>query len=266
MWRSRPVVVAATFTVLAGAFSVTVPFNPLADWLGLLALAGAVGYEIGAALATRRVLCPPGNASEMERLRLLHGRTHISCFAGEGAKSGLQVGGGVIGYQVRWGVAVAVGDPLTAPRPPQDGGRPPSSTSATGRRWVPCFFQTDAGAPPVLSRCRLPAAQVRRGGGGGDQRSSTWPHRRGPTPVTSSPGRGGRAWRRSRCGTRRRRASLWRRAGGGVAGLAPGAGRAGDGLLPGTPPRRRGQHHPLHGGPRPERAGARLLLLGPDGR
>ena len=50
----------------------------------------------------------------MERLRLLHGRTHISCFAGEGAKSGLHRGG-VIGYQVRWGVAVAVGDPLTAP-------------------------------------------------------------------------------------------------------------------------------------------------------
>jgi len=148
MWRSRPLVAAATFAVLAGAFSVTVPFNPLADWLGLLALAGAVGYEIGAALATRRVLCPPGNASEMERLRLLHGHTHISCFAGEGAKSGLQVGGGVIGYQVRWGVAVAVGDPLTAP-----GFRKMAVTAflslCDGKRWVPCFFQTDPGLRPA---------------------------------------------------------------------------------------------------------------------
>jgi len=144
MRRSRPVVAAATVAVLAGAFSVTVPGNPLADWLGLLALAGAIGFEVGGALATRGVLSPPGNAGEMERLRLLHGHTHISCFAGEGAKSGLQVGGGVIGYQVRWGVAVAVGDPLTAP-----GFRTMALTAflslCAGKRWVPCFFQTDPG-------------------------------------------------------------------------------------------------------------------------
>jgi lysylphosphatidylglycerol synthetase-like protein (DUF2156 family) len=144
--RSRPVVAAATFAVLAGAFSFTVPGNPLADWLGLVALAAAVGFEVGVVLATRT--SSPGDPREMERLRLVHGRTHISCFVGEGAKSGLQVGDGVIGYQVRWGVAVAVGDPLTAP-----GLRCNAITAFLGlcarRRWVPCFFQTDAALRPA---------------------------------------------------------------------------------------------------------------------
>jgi len=143
MRRSRPVVAAATVAVLAGAFSVTVPGNPLADWLGLLALAGAIGFEVGGALATRGVLSPPGNAGEMERLRLLHGHTHISCFAGERAKSILHVGGGVVGFEERWGAAVAVGDPLVAP-----GLRRIAVTGfldmCAERRWVPCFFQTDA--------------------------------------------------------------------------------------------------------------------------
>ena len=40
-----------------------------------------------------------------------------------------------------------------------------------------------------------------------------------------------------------------RRAGAGVAGLADGPRWPGDGLLSGTPPRCRRQHHPLHGGP-----------------
>ncbi|MGP8160280.1 MAG: bifunctional lysylphosphatidylglycerol flippase/synthetase MprF [Candidatus Dormibacteria bacterium] len=143
MRRSRPVLAAATFAILAGAFSFTVPWNPLADWLGLVALAAAVGFEIGGALATGRALDPAGNAGEIERLRLLHGRTHISCFAGEGGKSGLQVGGGVVGYQVRWGVAVAVGDPLTAPGLRKMAVRA-FLNLCSGRRWVPCFFQTDA--------------------------------------------------------------------------------------------------------------------------
>jgi lysylphosphatidylglycerol synthetase-like protein (DUF2156 family) len=142
--RSRPVEAAGAFAVVAGAFSLTVPGNPLADWLGLVALAAAVGFEVGFALATRRSsLHRTGNPRELERLRLLHGRTHISCFTGDSAKSGLQVGDGVIGYQMRWGVGVAVGDPLIAP-----GLRQTAVTAflglCAGRRWVPCFFQTDA--------------------------------------------------------------------------------------------------------------------------
>src|ERR1019366_10339907 len=141
--QSRPVVAAATFAILAGAFSLTVPRSPLADWLGLVALAAAVGFEVGFALATRGSLGEAKTPGETERLRLLHGRTHISCFAGDRAKSVLHVRGGVIGFQERWGAAVAVGDPLVAPAL-----RRIAVTGfldmCAGRRWVPCFFQTDA--------------------------------------------------------------------------------------------------------------------------
>jgi phosphatidylglycerol lysyltransferase len=141
--QSRPVVAAATFAVLAGAFSFTVPRSPLADWLGLVALAAAIGFEVGFALATRGSLGETKTPGETERLRLLYGRTHISCFAGDRAKSVLHAGGGVVGFQERWGAAVAVGDPLVAP-----GFRRIAVTGfldmCAGRRWVPCFFQTDA--------------------------------------------------------------------------------------------------------------------------
>ena len=141
--RSRLVVAAATLAVLAGAFSFVVPGSPLVDWLGLVALAAAVGFEVGFALATRGSLSRTSNPDETERLRLRHGRTHISCFAGDRAKSGLRVADGMIAYQQRWGAAVAVGDPLVAP------GFRQSAVNAfldmcAGRRWVPCFFQTDA--------------------------------------------------------------------------------------------------------------------------
>ena len=141
--RSRPVVAAAALAVLAGAFSFTVPGSAPVFLLSLASLVFAAGFGIGEAVATRGSLAPPGNQPEMERLRLLHGRTHISCFAGDGAKSGLQVGSGVIGYEVRWGVAVAVGDPLI-----------PASQKAAAVtafldlcdawRWVPCFYQSDS--------------------------------------------------------------------------------------------------------------------------
>jgi phosphatidylglycerol lysyltransferase len=141
--QSRPVVAAGTFAVLAGAFSFTVPRSPLADWLGLVALAAAIGFEVGFALATRGSLHETKAPGETERLRLLYGRTHISCFAGDRAKSVLHAGSGVVGFQERWGAAVAVGDPLVAP-----GFRRIAVTGfldmCAGRRWVPCFFQTDA--------------------------------------------------------------------------------------------------------------------------
>jgi phosphatidylglycerol lysyltransferase len=141
--RSRPVVAAAALAVLAGALNLILPRYPLALLLSLVVLAGAVGYEVGGALASRASIGPPEQPQELEGLRLLHGRTHISCFAGDAAKSGLSIGGGFIGYQVRWGVAVAVGDPVTA------GSQHQRAVDAyvdlcSGRRWVPCFFQTDA--------------------------------------------------------------------------------------------------------------------------
>jgi len=142
--RSRPVVAAGAVAVLAGALNVVLPHYPLALLLGLVILAAAVGFEVGGALATRAALTPPESPQEMERLRLLHGRTHISCFSGDSAKSGLRIRSGFVGYQVRWGVAVALGDPLIPP------GQHPAAVNAfvdlcAGRRWVPCFFQTDAG-------------------------------------------------------------------------------------------------------------------------
>ncbi|MGD1054146.1 MAG: phosphatidylglycerol lysyltransferase domain-containing protein, partial [Candidatus Dormibacteria bacterium] len=140
--HSRPVVAAATFAVLAGAFGLVVPRSPLADWLGLVGLAAAIGFEVGFALATRGSIGETKTPGETERLRLHHGRTHISCFAGERAKSILHVGGGVVGFEERWGAAVAVGDPLVAP-----GLRRIAVAGfldmCAGRRWVPCFFQTD---------------------------------------------------------------------------------------------------------------------------
>jgi lysylphosphatidylglycerol synthetase-like protein (DUF2156 family) len=141
--RSRPVVAAAALAVLAGALNLVLPRYPLALLLGLVVLAATVGFEVGGALATRASLSPPESPQEMERLRLLHGHTHISCFAGEAAKSGLPIHGGFIGYQVRWGVAVAVGDPV-APQGRQRAAVDAFVDLCGGRRWVPCFFQTDA--------------------------------------------------------------------------------------------------------------------------
>lgn len=141
--RSRPVVAAAALAVLAGALNLVQPRYPLALLLGLVLLAAAVGYEVGGALATRAALGPSEGPGEMERLRLLHGRTHISCFAGDAAKSGLRIRGGFIGYQVRWGVAVAVGDPVTSASL-QQRAVDAYIELCSGRRWVPCFFQTDA--------------------------------------------------------------------------------------------------------------------------
>jgi phosphatidylglycerol lysyltransferase len=141
--HSRPVMAAATFAFCAGAFSFLVPHSPLADWLGLVALAAAIGFEVGFALATRGSLGEARTPGETERLRLLHGRTHISCFAGDRVKSVLHAGGGVVGFQECWGAAVAVGDPLVAP-----GLRRVALTGfldmCARRRWVPCFFQTDS--------------------------------------------------------------------------------------------------------------------------
>jgi lysylphosphatidylglycerol synthetase-like protein (DUF2156 family) len=86
---------------------------------------------------------PPGDAAEIERLRLLHGRTHMSCFAGSGHKSCLTSQAGAVSYQVRWGVAVAAGDPL-AQEADRAGAAGAFLALCTVRRWVPCFFQTDA--------------------------------------------------------------------------------------------------------------------------
>jgi phosphatidylglycerol lysyltransferase len=145
--RSRPVVTAGALAVLAGALNLVLPRYPLALLLGLVVLAAAVGFEVGGARATRAILSPAQSPQEMERLRLLHGRTHISCFSGDAAKSGFRIRGGFVGYQVRWGVAVAVGDPLIAP------GQHLAAVDAfvdlcAGRRWVPCFFQTEASLRP----------------------------------------------------------------------------------------------------------------------
>ncbi|MGD0447645.1 MAG: phosphatidylglycerol lysyltransferase domain-containing protein [Candidatus Dormibacteria bacterium] len=141
--HARLVVTAATLAVLAGVFSLVVPRSPLADWLGLVALAAAIGFEVGFALATRGAVGETRIPGETERLRLLHGRTHVSCFAGDRAKAILHTGGGVVGFQERWGAAVAVGDPLVAP-----GLRRIAVAGfldmCAGRHWVPCFFQTDA--------------------------------------------------------------------------------------------------------------------------
>lgn len=147
-WRSRATVGCAAAVILAGAVGVAAPRSAVPFGMGLLALAAAAAWGLGGTLVYRGAYTGPAQRPEMERLRLRHGRTHISCFTGDGVKSGVRVEGGAIGYQVRWGVAVAVGDPLI---PAEHRGAALAGFLALcdRQRWVPCFFQTDAALRPT---------------------------------------------------------------------------------------------------------------------
>jgi len=68
--------------------------SPLADWLGLVALAAAIGFEVGFALATRGAAGEDQDPRETERLRLLHGRTPSPALRGtEPRASSIPAGG-----------------------------------------------------------------------------------------------------------------------------------------------------------------------------
>ena len=99
-------------------------------------------------LTGRAAPAPPAPASEIERLRLLHGRAHISSFSGEGGKRSLRAGGGVVAYQLWAGGAVTVGDPLT-PDPLRREAIRAFLRLCSARGWAPCFYQTDVSARRV---------------------------------------------------------------------------------------------------------------------
>jgi phosphatidylglycerol lysyltransferase len=82
------------------------------------------------------------DAAAVERARLLHGATQMSCLVGTRDKRQVRLaGGGVVGFRVAAGVAVVAGDPLA----------PPPLRAAAVREFValcgamrrqPCFVQT----------------------------------------------------------------------------------------------------------------------------
>ena len=80
---------------------------------------------------------------EIEAARLRHGRSHISCFASDGQKRSFLVGDGAVGYQVKAGAAVALGDPLTSREHRGEAISAFLRLCAT-RGWAPCFYQADA--------------------------------------------------------------------------------------------------------------------------
>jgi lysylphosphatidylglycerol synthetase-like protein (DUF2156 family) len=146
--RSQMRLLAPVVAVVFGALSIVEPENALILLVALLAVGVAAAMLVRGALAGRRVVAYVGTTVEAERLRLRHGRSHISCFAGEARNGRLVVEDGMIGYEVRAGAAVAVGDPLTAPE------RRPEAVAAfvkicAARGWAPCFYQTDAALRPM---------------------------------------------------------------------------------------------------------------------
>jgi hypothetical protein len=166
--RSRPLMVAALVAVLTGVLIMAKPEN-----LALLAVALVAMVGAAAALAVRATTgsptAPPGDPADIERLRLLHGRTHMSCFAGSGPKSCLISPAGAVSYQVRWGVAVAAGDPL-ARGTDRAGVSGAFLALCTARRWGPLLLPDRRLAPGPLPRPRPPCRQVRRGSGGRHRR------------------------------------------------------------------------------------------------
>jgi phosphatidylglycerol lysyltransferase len=145
--RCRSLQAAALVAVVAGSLTMTQPESLELLGLDLAALLGTVG-ALAARAAVWSTDTPPGDPAAIEQLRLLHGHTHISCFAGNDYKSCLTSPAGAVPYKVRWGVAVAAGDPLATGEQQASAARAFLQLCAR-RRWVPCFFQTDAALRPL---------------------------------------------------------------------------------------------------------------------
>jgi lysylphosphatidylglycerol synthetase-like protein (DUF2156 family) len=146
--RSRLRLLAPSVALVFGALSIAEPENAIIRLVALVAVGAAAAVLVRGTVASRKVVAYAGTAAEAERLRLRHGRSHISCFAGEARNGRLVVGDGMIGYEVRAGAAVAVGDPLTPPE------RRPEAVAlfvklCAARGWVPCFYQTDSALRPM---------------------------------------------------------------------------------------------------------------------
>ncbi|MGD0905559.1 MAG: hypothetical protein ABR924_21910, partial [Terracidiphilus sp.] len=114
--RSMLLRILPIMAVVFGLLTLVEPDSDVAMVVALLAVCVGVAVLARASLAGRNVPVPAGTAGEIERLRLLHGRAHISCFSDEEGKRSLLAGDGAIAYQVWAGGAIAVGDPL-APEP-----------------------------------------------------------------------------------------------------------------------------------------------------
>ena len=146
--RSMLLRVAPIVAVVFGVLTLAEPENNVAMLVALLAVFVGVAALARASLAGRAVPAPAGTAGEIEGLRLVHGRAHISCFSGEGGKQSLLAEGGALAYQVWAGGAVTVGDPLT-PEPRRREAIRAFLRLCSARGWAPCFYQTDVSARHV---------------------------------------------------------------------------------------------------------------------
>jgi len=140
--RSMLLRIAPIVAVVLGVLTLAEPENNVAMLVALLAACVGVAALARASLTGRAAPAPAVPASEIERLRLLHGRTHISSFSGEGSKRSLRAEGGVVAYQLWAGGAVTVGDPLT-PDPRRREAIGAFLRLCSARGWAPCFYQTD---------------------------------------------------------------------------------------------------------------------------
>lgn len=140
--RSMLLRILPVIALVFGVVTLVEPENDLAAVVALLAACVGVAVLARASLFGRSVPSPAGTAGEVERLRLLHGRAHISCFSDEEGKRSLLAGGGAIAYQVWAGGAIAVGDPLTA-EPERREALRAFLQLCSARGWAPCLYQTD---------------------------------------------------------------------------------------------------------------------------
>lgn len=140
--RSMLLRILPIMAVVFGLLTLVEPDSDVAMVVALLAVCVGVAVLARASLAGRNVPVPAGTAGEIERLRLLHGRAHISCFSDEEGKRSLLAGDGAIAYQVWAGGAIAVGDPL-APEPQRREALRAFLQLCSVRGWAPCLYQTD---------------------------------------------------------------------------------------------------------------------------
>ncbi|HVC05414.1 MAG TPA: DUF2156 domain-containing protein [Candidatus Acidoferrales bacterium] len=131
---------ALALLTLTRAHPTGLPFALNLPWIGLLLIAAGIAWRRRTRRPTRM---PDATPYAVERARLLYGLSHISCFVASEGKQALPIPGGVIAYEVRGRVAVAVGDPLTEPARRVDAiAYFASMCKRTGL--VASFFQTDS--------------------------------------------------------------------------------------------------------------------------
>jgi len=152
--RSVLLRIAPLVAMVFGVLTLAEPEKNVAMLVALLAVCVGVAALARASLTGWAAPAPAAPASEIERLRLLHGRAHISSFSGESSKRSLRAEGGVVAYQLWAGGAVTVGDPLT-PDPHRREAIRAFLRLCSARGWAPCFYQTDVALRRVYREAGL---------------------------------------------------------------------------------------------------------------